>query len=195
MCLWSVTAVMSDSLWQYGLYPSRYLYPWNSPVKNNRVVCHALFQRVSFQPMDQTRVSCVSCIASGFLTHWTTREAWSDYIVDSKEAQFALEISGSECRMLQKNGFCDLCFWSPSFQRKTPVTPESLVAERYTGRKSPELNANVLTSLSTDIFVLWTNLKGITMKYFTLAALQTCEGLCMRWVETSLQVRSLKCCV
>ena len=31
--------------------------------------------RGSSWPSDQTRVSCVSCIAGGFLSHWATREA------------------------------------------------------------------------------------------------------------------------
>ena len=33
------------------------------------------------------------------------------------------------------------------------MTPELLVAETYTIRIIPELNANVLTSLSADIFI------------------------------------------
>ena len=44
MC--QVTSVVSDSLWPYGLWPSRLFCPWNSPGKNTRVVCHALLRRI-----------------------------------------------------------------------------------------------------------------------------------------------------
>ena len=40
-----VASVMSDSLWPYGLYPARLLWPWDSPGKNTGVGCHAL-QRI-----------------------------------------------------------------------------------------------------------------------------------------------------
>ena len=35
------------------------------------------YSRGSSQPRDRTHVSCVSCIAGGFFTHWATREAQS----------------------------------------------------------------------------------------------------------------------
>ena len=35
---------MSDSSWPHGLYPTRLLWPWNSPGKNTGVGCHFLFQ-------------------------------------------------------------------------------------------------------------------------------------------------------
>ena len=38
----SVTSVMNDSLWPYGLYPSRLLCPRDFAGKNTRVGCHAL---------------------------------------------------------------------------------------------------------------------------------------------------------
>ena len=39
-------AVISDSLWSHGLWPTRLLCPWNSPGKNTEVGCHALLQRI-----------------------------------------------------------------------------------------------------------------------------------------------------
>ena len=34
-----VCSVVSDSLWFYGLYTARLLFPWDSPGKNTGVVC------------------------------------------------------------------------------------------------------------------------------------------------------------
>ena len=39
-------SLVSDSLQPHGLQPTRLLYPWNSPGKNNGVGCHSLFQRI-----------------------------------------------------------------------------------------------------------------------------------------------------
>ena len=39
-------AVMADSLWPHGLYPTRLLCPWDSPGKNTGVGCHALLQGI-----------------------------------------------------------------------------------------------------------------------------------------------------
>ena len=39
----SVTSVVSDSLRPYRLEPARVLCPWDSPVKDTGVCCHALF--------------------------------------------------------------------------------------------------------------------------------------------------------
>ena len=37
-------SVMPNSLQPHGLQPTRLLYPWDSPVKNTGVGCHALLQ-------------------------------------------------------------------------------------------------------------------------------------------------------
>ena len=37
---------MSDSLWPHGLYPARFLSPWNSPGKNTGVGSHSLLQGI-----------------------------------------------------------------------------------------------------------------------------------------------------
>ena len=42
----SVSSVMSDSLWSYGLYLTRLLSPWDAPGKNTTVGCHALLQGI-----------------------------------------------------------------------------------------------------------------------------------------------------
>ena len=42
----SIPSVMSDSLWPYGLYPTRFLYPLVSPGKNNGVGWQALLQGI-----------------------------------------------------------------------------------------------------------------------------------------------------
>ena len=39
-------SVVSDSLRPHGLWPSRLLYPWNSPGKNTGVICHFLLQEI-----------------------------------------------------------------------------------------------------------------------------------------------------
>ena len=39
-------SVISDSLWPHGLYPARFLCPWNSPGKNTEVGCHSILQGV-----------------------------------------------------------------------------------------------------------------------------------------------------
>ena len=42
---WNRPAVF-DSLWPHGLYPTRFLCPWDSPGKNTGVGCHSLLQRI-----------------------------------------------------------------------------------------------------------------------------------------------------
>ena len=39
-------SVVSDSLWCYGLSPTRLLHPWDFPGKNTGVGCHFLFQEI-----------------------------------------------------------------------------------------------------------------------------------------------------
>ena len=42
----SVASIVSNSVWPYGLQPTRLLCPWDSPGKNTGVGCHALLQRI-----------------------------------------------------------------------------------------------------------------------------------------------------
>ena len=52
-CVW-----LSTAPWTVGL-PGRVLCPQNSPGKNTRAGCHALFQEI-FPTRDQTQVSCIT---------------------------------------------------------------------------------------------------------------------------------------
>ena len=45
-CACYVTSVVSDSLQPYGLQPTRFLYPWDSPAKNTGVGCHNFLQGI-----------------------------------------------------------------------------------------------------------------------------------------------------
>ena len=64
---WSEScSVVSESLRPHGLYSS-----WDSPGKNTGLGSLS-FSRGPSQPRDQTGVSC---IAGGFFTNWSTREA------------------------------------------------------------------------------------------------------------------------
>ena len=51
-------SVISDSLRPHGLYPARFLCPWESLGKNTGVGSHSLLQAV-FLTRDQTQVSCI----------------------------------------------------------------------------------------------------------------------------------------
>ena len=44
MCV--LLCVVSNSLQPHGLWPTRLLYPWDSPLKNAGVGCHALLQEI-----------------------------------------------------------------------------------------------------------------------------------------------------
>ena len=64
-------SVLSNSLWPYGLQPTRLLCPWDSPGKNTGMGCHALLQGIFL-----TQGSNLSLLISGrFFTFWVTREA------------------------------------------------------------------------------------------------------------------------
>ena len=70
-------SVVSDSLQPHGLWPTKILYPWDSPGKNTGVGCYSS-SRGSSRPSNQT---CISCSVSQsvpslshvwlFLTPWT----------------------------------------------------------------------------------------------------------------------------
>ena len=51
--------VVSDSLWPHGLWPTRLLWPWNSPGKNTRVGSHSLLQR--FFPTQGLNPGILNC--------------------------------------------------------------------------------------------------------------------------------------
>ena len=73
--VWSVTSVMSESLWTYGLSPARLLCPWNSPGKNTGVGCHAVLQGIFL-----TQGSNLSRLhRRQILYGWATRKALYPY--------------------------------------------------------------------------------------------------------------------
>ena len=51
--------VVSDSLWPHGLWPTRLLWPWNSPGKNTRVGSHSLLQ--GFFPTQGLNPGILNC--------------------------------------------------------------------------------------------------------------------------------------
>ena len=60
-------SVMSDSLQPHGLWPTRLLWPWDSPGKNTGVVCHALLQRIFLTQESNLHLSCLLHWQVGFL--------------------------------------------------------------------------------------------------------------------------------
>ena len=58
-----VCSVISDRLWPHGLYPARFLCPWNFPGKNPGAGFHFLFNGI-FLNQNQTWVTHVSCTAA-----------------------------------------------------------------------------------------------------------------------------------
>ena len=71
---WRVShSVVSDSLWPHGLYPTKFLCPWDSLGRNTGVSSHSLLQGI-LPSRDWTQISC---IAGRFFIFWATREACS----------------------------------------------------------------------------------------------------------------------
>ena len=52
-------SVMSNSLWLYGLQPTRLLSPWDFPGKNTGVGCHVLLQRIF--PTERSNPGLLHC--------------------------------------------------------------------------------------------------------------------------------------
>ena len=67
MMLWVTDLILKpDSLWPYGLWPARLLYPWDSPGKNTGVSCHTLLQGIFLTQGLNPLMSCA--LAGGFFT-------------------------------------------------------------------------------------------------------------------------------
>ena len=75
MCMHKVTSVMSDSLWPYGLYPTRLLCPWDSLGKNTGVGCPALLQGIF--PIQGSNPSLL-CLLHWQAGSFTTGATWED---------------------------------------------------------------------------------------------------------------------
>ena len=50
LCVYINCSVLSDSLWPYGLYPTRLLCPWDSPGKNIGAGCQFFLQGIFPDP-------------------------------------------------------------------------------------------------------------------------------------------------
>ena len=59
LCRCSVASGVSNYLWPYGPKTIRLLCPWDSPVKNTEVDCHALPQGIFLTP-DRTQACCIA---------------------------------------------------------------------------------------------------------------------------------------
>ena len=70
----SVSSVMSDSLWPYGLQPTRLHGPWVSPGKNTGVGCHALLKGI-FLTRGSNPWLLWLLHYRRILYHWAAREA------------------------------------------------------------------------------------------------------------------------
>ena len=68
---------MSDSLQSRGLLPTSLLSPWDSPGKNTRVGCHALFQRIFLSQGLNSRLLLSPALAGRFFTASATWKALS----------------------------------------------------------------------------------------------------------------------
>ena len=66
---------MSNSLWFHGLWPNRFLCPWDSLDKNTWMGCHFLLQGIfPTQESNQCLLYLLHC--RWILYYWATREAW-----------------------------------------------------------------------------------------------------------------------
>ena len=61
VCVCEADSVVSNSLWPHGLFPTRFLCPWDSPGKNTGVGCHVILQGI-FPIQGRTHVSWSSAL-------------------------------------------------------------------------------------------------------------------------------------
>ena len=71
LCACLAASVMSNSLWPYRLWATRFLWPWDSPGKNTGVGCHFLLQGIF--PTQGLNLHLLHC--RWILYHWATRDA------------------------------------------------------------------------------------------------------------------------
>ena len=69
-----VAQSLSDSLWSYGLWPSRLLCPWDSPGKNTGVGCHFLLQEIF---LTQGSNMCLLCLLNWQVDSLPLHHLWS----------------------------------------------------------------------------------------------------------------------
>ena len=97
-------SVMSNSLWPYGLQPTRLLCPWNFPGKNTGVGGHSLLQGIF--PTQGSNPDLPSSIAGRFFTVWAPGKPLMCKILHKYE--------NSSCEILSDNSF------SPSVSLRRP---------------------------------------------------------------------------
>ena len=87
---------MSDSLWLYGLYPTRLLCPRDLPGKNNGVGCHFLLQGIfPTQESDPCLVCLPYCrLILYCLSHWETLALFENPVRKESESRPRGETSG-----------------------------------------------------------------------------------------------------
>ena len=74
LCVCQVASFLFDTLWPYGLQPTRLLCPWDSPGKGTRVGCHALPHGIfPTQEMNPNLLQLLHC--RWVLYHSATQEA------------------------------------------------------------------------------------------------------------------------
>ena len=76
-CARASRSVVSDSLWPHGTY---LLCPWDFPVKNTRVGCHALLQGNLPNPGIAPSSLASPALAGGFFTTSATWEIFTNWL-------------------------------------------------------------------------------------------------------------------
>ena len=84
-----VTSVVPSSLWHHGPQPTRFFCPWDFPVKNTGVGCHALFQG-TFQGLNLCLLHLLHC--RWILYSWATGEAQHLWLVSNILESIVMEI-------------------------------------------------------------------------------------------------------
>ena len=108
---------LSDTLWPHGLWPTRLLYPWNSPARNTGVGSHSLLQGIFL-----TQGSSLGLPHCRQIIVWTTREAFMK--VTHYKGNSCLKMSCKWKRILYCSGQTgQCCVWSPASE----MAPEAPV--------------------------------------------------------------------
>ena len=94
---------MSDSLWSCGLWPSRFLCPWDSPGKILEPGAISS-SRGSSRSRHQTHVSCVSCICRHILYHCAHL---GSPIIPLRIAKISMHTKVSVVAQMVESAFCE----------------------------------------------------------------------------------------
>ena len=109
---WSVScSVMPNSLWPYGLQPTRLLCPWGFPGKNTGVGCHFLLQGIFL-----TQGSNLGLLNCRQILFWLSYVGWFKHFRENS----------NNC-MVYKSSKQDV-YWKAGYPRKRWCCSSSLVA-------------------------------------------------------------------